>query len=151
LNDGLDGSREPFVGIGHEVTERIIRVFYQVHNELGYGFLETVYKEAMLLALLDAGLQVEPELALPVFFRGHAVGVFRADLVVNRKVILELKVAERITKQHEAQLAHYLRSSEVEIGLVLNFGETAGVKRVLFTNDRKRAIPSGAEEKPRGE
>jgi GxxExxY protein len=143
LNDGLDGSREPFVGIGHEVTERIIRVFYQVHNELGYGFLETVYKEAMLLALLDAGLQVEPELALPVFFRGHAVGVFRADLVVNRKVIL--------TKQHEAQLAHYLRSSEVEIGLVLNFGETAGVKRVLFTNDRKRAIPSGAEEKPRGE
>jgi GxxExxY protein len=129
---------EEFKGLHHLLTERIIRVFYQVYNELGFGFVESVYKEAMQLALMDAGICVESEVNLRVHFRGRLIGVFRADLVVDEQVILELKIADRITKTHETQLLHYLRSTAIEVGLVLNFGESPTVKRVIMTNGRKR-------------
>ena len=134
-----------FQGQDAELTERIIATFYQVANELGFGFLESVYRRSMLIALRQAGMQVEEEVALPVHFRGLLVGNFFADLVVEDRIILELKTAEVITKLHEAQLLHYLRSSTMEIGFVLNFGPQARFKRIVMANDRKQNMKRGPD------
>ena len=119
--------RVEFSGRNDPLTEKIIGVFYEVYNELGFGFLESVYREAMLIALREAGLKVEAEVPVPVSFRGALVGVFRADLVradlvVEGRVVVELKTAEVISKAHEAQVLHYLRASVMKVGLVMNFG-----------------------------
>ncbi len=127
-----------FEGQHSELTERIIATFYQVANELGFGFLVSVYRRSMLIALQQAGMKVEEEVATPVYFRGILVGTFYADLIVEDRVILELKTAEVITKFHEAQLLHYLRSSIKEVGFVLCFGPKATFKRIVISNDRKR-------------
>jgi GxxExxY protein len=92
-----------FSGANDPLTERIIGVFYEVYNELGFGFLELVYREAMLIALRQAGFRVEAEVPVPVSFRGCLAGVFRADLVVDGRAIVELKTADLIGKAHEAQ------------------------------------------------
>ncbi len=113
-------------------------MFYAVYNELGFGFFEVVYGRAMVVALRQAGLRVETEVAIPVSFRGELIGIFKADIVVEGKVILELKVADQIMKSHQAQLTHYLRSSTLEVGLILNFGESPKARRVEFLNERKR-------------
>jgi GxxExxY protein len=122
-----------------ELTETIIGVFYEVYNELGFGFLESVYRRSLHLALREKGLSVEAEVLVPVFFRGVNVGDFRADLVMNSCILLELKTAEAIIVAHEAQLLNYLRATSLEIGLKLNFGPKAVVRRLLFDNDRKQA------------
>ncbi len=129
--------RQEFQGEHAELTARIIGIFYEVANELGHGFLESVYRRSMLIALRDAGLSAEEEVAIPVSFRGRPVGIFYADLVVNGLVILELKAAEEISRTFEAQLLHYLRSSRIEIGLVLAFGVKATFRRVYMRNERK--------------
>ena len=103
----------------HELTEKIIGVFFDVYNELGHGFLESVYQEALAIALAEQGLSVEHQVATPVWFRGHLIGDFRADMLVNRLVILELKAARAIDLAHEKQLLNYL--SATEVGLLLNF------------------------------
>ena len=121
-----------------ELSEEIIGVFYDVFNELGFGFLESVYRNSMQLALLAKGLSVEPEVAVPVFFRGRNVGDFRADFVVKGCVLLELKTAEAISIAHEAQLLNYLRATKLEVGLILNFGPKAQVRRLAYDNSRKR-------------
>lgn len=121
-----------------EITEQIIGVFYDVYNELGEGFLESVYNNAMSLALEQAGLRVAREVSLPVFFRGEMIGDFRADLIVNGLVIVELKSARAIESSHEAQIYNYLRSTEIEVGLLLNFGPRAQFRRVAFENSRKK-------------
>jgi GxxExxY protein len=132
----MDGSR---LGLKHEqLTEKIIGVFYDVYNELGYGFLESVYEESMGIALSDAGISIERQVPVPVWFRGREIGVFRADLLVDRKVLLELKSARSIESAHEAQLLHYLKATEVEIGLLLNFGHRAQFRRLIFDNPRKQ-------------
>ena len=136
-----------FSGANDPLTERIIRVFYEVYNELGFGFLESVYREAMRIALKEAGLRVEAEVPVPVSFRGTLVGVFRADIVVDGRIILELKTADSISKAHEAQVLHYLRASEVEVGLVMNFGAVARFRRIEMRNNRKKRMliePSNA-------
>jgi GxxExxY protein len=122
-----------------ELTELIIGVFFDVYNELGYGFLESVYRRSLQLALREKALKVEAEVAVPVFFRGVNAGDFRADLVVNDCVLLELKTAETIVIAHEAQLLNYLRATALEVGLILNFGLKAQVRRLLFDNERKLA------------
>jgi GxxExxY protein len=122
-----------------ELTETIIGVFFDVYNELGFGFLESVYRKSLQLALREKNLKVEAEVAVPVFFRGINVGDFRADLVVNDCVLLELKTADTIVIAHEAQLLNYLRATALELGLILNFGTKAQVRRLLFDNDRKQA------------
>lgn len=122
-----------------ELTELIIGVFFDVYNELGFGFLESVYRKSLQLALREKNLKVEAEVAVPVFFRGINVGDFCADLVVNDCVLLELKTAENIIVAHEAQLLNYLRATALEVGLILNFGPKAQVRRLLFDNDRKQA------------
>jgi GxxExxY protein len=128
---------EGFQGEQAELTERVIGVFYQVHNELGYGFFESVYRRAMVISLREADLHVAEEVPMPVVFHGQPVGVFSADLVVHAVLILELKAAEEVSRAAETQLKHYLRSCPIEVGLVLAFGERAKFRRILFTNDRK--------------
>src|ERR1700686_4377324 len=98
-----------------ELTDLIIGVFYEVYSELGFGFLESVYRNSLRLALLEKGLAVEQEVAVTVFFRGKNVGDFRADLVVNGTILLELKTAEHIVADHESQVLNYLRSTALEL------------------------------------
>lgn len=124
-----------------DLTERIIGCFYEVYNELGFGFLESVYHRAMKVALEAAGLRVESEAKLPVFFRGVEVGHFEADLLVEGVVILEFKAVEELIPAHEAQLLNYLKASAVELGLLLNFGPKPKLRRLAFANDRKRSRP----------
>lgn len=141
------GVKRPYLGANDPRTEKIIGVFYEVYNELGFGFLESVYREAMRIALMEAGFLVACEVPVPVRFRGQLVGVFRADLVVDEAVILELKTADSISKAHEAQVLHYLRASEMEIGLVMNFGPEARFRRVEMRGDRKkRMLDDSVEE-----
>lgn len=129
-----------FHGLHTELTEKILGVFFNVLNELGYGFPESVYHRAMFMALKQAGFDVQEEVPLSVFFRGEKVGTFYSDLLINKSVILELKIAEQITRSHEAQLTHYLRATSVEVGLILAFGERGRFKRIVMTNDRKRGL-----------
>jgi GxxExxY protein len=124
-----------------DVTEKIIGVFFDVYNELGFGFLESVYHKAMLIALVEAGLKVETQVHLPVFFRGHLVGDFFADIFVERAVILELKSAGELVSANESQLLNYLKASSAEVGLLLNFGPKPKFKRLAFDNERKRSRP----------
>ena len=127
------------IGLQHgDLTEKIIGVFYDVYNELGYGFLESVYEESLVIALSEASLTVERQLAIPVWFRGREVGQFRGDILVEGKVLLELKSTRILEAAHEAQLLHYLKSTEIEVGLLLNFGSRPQFRRLVFDNLRKR-------------
>jgi GxxExxY protein len=120
-----------------EITSEIIKAFYKVYNELGYGFLEKVYERSMYIELRKSGLEVVSQQKLEVFYDGHLVGEYFADLVVEGKVILELKCAEGLSIENEAQLYNYLKAAELEIGLLMNFGKKAEFRRKIFTNDRK--------------
>ena len=120
-----------------ELTDQIIGVFYDVYNELGYGFLESVYRNSLQFALQDAGLEAEAEIPVSVFFRRRNVGDFRADLIVNKCLLLELKTADAIDNAHEAQVLNYLRATSLELGLVLNFGPKPQIRRLLLDNARK--------------
>jgi GxxExxY protein len=121
-----------------ELTEKVIGLFYEVYNELGHGFLESVYRNSFLIALQQAGLSCSFEVPVPVFFRGQDVGQFRADILVEGKVLIELKAVQHLEKNHEAQLYNYLRATEIEVGLLLNFGPRPEFKRIAFSNERKR-------------
>ena len=121
------------------LTEKVIQVFYAVYNELGFGFLESVYENALAIALTDAGFSVSQQASIPVYFRGRQVGDFRCDLLVENKVILELKAVKDIAPEHIAQALNYLKATEVEVALILNFGERPRFKRLVFDNERKKA------------
>jgi GxxExxY protein len=122
----------------YELTDKIIGVFYDVYNELGQGFLESTYAEALLLALEESGLRATREVSVPVWFRNRKVGQYYADVVVEGVVLLELKAARSLESAHEAQLLHYLRATEIEVGLLLNFGLRPQFRRLLFDNERKK-------------
>jgi len=122
-----------------DLTDLIIGEFYDVYNELGFGFLESVYRNALQFALQDKGLIADAETPTSVFFRGRNVGDFRADLIVNQCILLELKTANTIDSAHEAQVLNYLRATSLELGLILNFGPKPQVRRYLLDNTRKRA------------
>ena len=122
-----------------ELTEKIIGVYYDVYNEIGHGFLESVYSDCMKLALTQAGLSVQQEVAIPVYFRGHDVGKFKADLVVNNCILVELKAAQNLDRTHEAQIMNYLRATPLEVGLLFNFGASRPqFKRFAFANEKKK-------------
>lgn len=121
-----------------ELTERIIGIFYDVYNELGYGFLESTYSSAMVVAMAEAGMHVDQEVPVPVWFHGKKVGQYFANLIVDRKIILELKAAKNLDSAHEAQLLHYLRATEFEVGILFNFGSLPQFRRLLFDNARKK-------------
>jgi GxxExxY protein len=121
-----------------DVTEKIIGTFYDVYNELGYGFLESVYEESLVIALREAGLVVNRQVSVPVWFRSQKVGEFRADVTLENCVLLELKCAKCLDSAHEAQILHYLKSTDIEVGLLLNFGLKPQFRRLLFDNERKK-------------
>ena len=120
-----------------DVTEKVIGAFYQVVYELGPGFLESVYEKAMVILLRELGLEVERQVRILVYFRGIVVGDYRADLLIEKVVIAELKVARAIDPTHEAQLHNHLHACPIEVGLLLRIGDRPEVKRVILTNDRK--------------
>ena len=122
-----------------ELTHQIIGVFYNVYNELGHGFLESVYQKSLGLALQAAGLEVCWPVAIPVWFRSHQVGYFEGDMLVERNVLLELKAVRALDSSHQAQLLNYLRATDIEVGLLLNFGVKPEFKRLLIDNARKLA------------
>ncbi len=124
---------------GAQLTRKFIGVYYAVYNELGFGFLESVYQEAMAIALTDAGLRCDRERLISVVFRGRSVAEFRPDLIVADAIVVELKVARTLAAIHNVQLLNYLRATPFEVGLLLNFGPEAQVRRFAFSNERKTA------------
>ena len=127
------------------LTKRVIGVFYDAYNELGCGFLESVYRESMGLALAQAGLEVKTEVPVPVSFRGVVVGIFRADLVVDDCLLVELKAVEQIIRHHESQTMHYLRATSIEVALLMNFGTQPRFKRFVMDNDLKKPKHKSSE------
>ena len=119
------------------LSRRVIGVFYEVYNELGPGFLESVYQRAFAIALADAGLHFEREIPVRVHFRGTPVGDFRPDFVVGQSLLVELKAVRDLATEHQAQLLNYLRASPFEVGLLLNFGLEPTIRRLAFANQRK--------------
>lgn len=117
-----------------EETDKIIGAFYKVYRTLGYGFLERVYQNALYYELLSLGLDCKVQYPIQVYYEGHIVGEYVADMLVNNHIILELKSVEALSQSHEFQLINYLKATKVEIGLLLNFGEKAQVKRKIFKN-----------------
>jgi len=123
----------------HEnITRAILKAFYKVYNTLGYGFLEKVYENALAHELTRAGLAVQQQMPIRVYYEELPVGDYFADLVVEGKIILELKAAEALRPEHEAQLLNYLKATEMEVGLLLNFGPEPTFARKILTNDRKK-------------
>ena len=120
-----------------DLTRRIIGAFYEVRNILGHGFLESVYENALVLKLRREGLRVCQQQPLSVYFEGTVVGQFFADVVVEERVILELKAVENLNDAHRRQLYNYLRATDCEVGLLLNFGPEAEFQRVILDNARK--------------
>jgi GxxExxY protein len=131
--------RERVVLLEEQLTRRILRVFYDVYNELGPGFLESVYAGALQVAFDQCGLRAQREHPLDVLFRGIRVGEFRADFVVESRIILELKVARALTASHAGQLLNYLRASRIEVGLLLNFGLEPQFRRLVSDNRWKQS------------
>lgn len=121
-----------------ELTNQIIKCFYTVYNNLGYGFLEKVYENSLLIELKRNGLSAEKQRKISVFYEEYLVGEYYADIIVNDTVIIELKAAEAVIEEHELQLLNYLKATDKEIGLLLNFGKKPEIRRKIFTNDRKR-------------
>jgi len=120
-----------------ETTDIILKSFYEVYNELGDGFLESVYENALYIVLTGYGLCVERQKGINVFFRGTLIGDFKTDLIVDKKVIIELKAIRALDSAHEAQLINYLKATNIEVGLLLNFGRKPEFKRFVYDNKRK--------------
>ncbi|MEE4271425.1 MAG: GxxExxY protein [Thermoanaerobaculales bacterium] len=116
-----------------ELTRRIIEAFFNVHNELGYGFLEKVYENALCVAFEESGLEFEQQVPVKVEYRGRLVGEYVVDLVVEGRVIIEVKAVQAVVRKHEAQLVNYLKATGIEVGLILNFGPSAKVVRKVLT------------------
>lgn len=123
-----------------EITDKILHVFYKrVYPALGYGFLERIYGNAMVISLQSEGFRVEAESPIQVYFEGTLIGEYFADLLVEDKVIVELKAVNFLLKEHEAQLLNYLRATRYEVGLLLNFGPKPDMRRMVFNNERKQS------------
>jgi len=120
-----------------ELTEKIINIFYRVYNKLGYGFLEKVYENAMMIEFKRKGILAISQSPIKVFYDGEVIGEYYADILVDNKVIIEIKAAKRLVEENEAQLLNYLKATDIEVGLLLNFGTEPEVKRKAFDNTRK--------------
>lgn len=123
-----------------DITGEILNVFYDVYNELGYGFLERIYKNALYMELKNRGFNCSTERSIPVYYHGKLVGDYFADIIVDDTIILELKAVKTILPEHEAQLMNYLRATDAEVGLLLNFGPEPQKRRIIFTNDKKKHL-----------
>lgn len=119
------------------ITDTILKVYYEVYNELGHGFLEKVYQNAMYFELKSLEYKVEAQKQIKVYFKKQLVGEYYSDLLVEDKVIVELKSTELLMNAHVAQIMNYLKATPIEVGILLNFGEQPEFKRLIYTNDRK--------------
>jgi len=120
-----------------ELTEKIIKIFYKVYNTLGYGFLERIYENAMMIELKREDILAFSQYAIKVFYEDEIVGEYFADILVDDKVIVEIKAARNLALENEAQLLNYLKATDKEVGLLLNFGPKPEIKRKVFDNLRK--------------
>lgn len=128
-----------------ELTERIIGEAFKVFNILGSGFLEKVYNKALCKKLIDCGLEVKCEYPVKVYFEGEVIGNYSCDIMVNDLVIVELKAIETLAKIHEVQLVNYLKATDLEVGLLINFGEKIEIKRKVLTKNHKKSALSASE------
>ena len=125
-------------GLKHgDLTENLIGIFFNIHNELGHGFLESVYEQAFSVGLAEKDIFFQRQIAVPVWYHGQQIGEFRADLLVDEKVLVELKTGRDIEPGWEKQLLNYLRATEIEVGLLFNFGPNARFRRYVFDNTKK--------------
>lgn len=124
--------------IQEDLTDKVIKSFYKVYNTLGYGFLEKVYHNALIHELQKEGFECKSQYAIKVVYDNVVVGEYFADILVNDILILELKAADTLCEEHEFQLINYLKGTNIEIGLLLNFGKKPELKRKIFTNNRKQ-------------
>ena len=115
-----------------ENTEKIIKSYFKVYNTLGYGFLEKVYENAMAIELRKNGLEVKCQHPITVLYESEIVGEYFADIIINGIVVIELKAAKEISEEHECQLINYLKATNIELGLLMNFGKDAEYKRKVF-------------------
>ncbi|MCK5138407.1 MAG: GxxExxY protein [Thermodesulfovibrionia bacterium] len=115
-----------------DITKKIIRCFYNVYDELGNGFLESVYEKSLMIELENIGLQAVAQKSLNVYYKNQLVGEFKADIIVEDKIIIEIKAINTITTQHEAQLINYLKATGIKVGLIVNFGDKLEFKRRVF-------------------
>ncbi|HZS45941.1 MAG TPA: GxxExxY protein [Blastocatellia bacterium] len=129
-----------------DVTRQILGCFFKVYNSLGYGFLEKVYEKALAIELRNKGLTVVCQQGVKVYYEGDLIGEYCADIVVNGTVIIELKVADAIHPAHESQLINYLKATEIEIGLLLNFGPKPTFVRKFFSNENKKIGAKDADD-----
>lgn len=120
-----------------DLTDKIIRAFYNVYNKLGYGFLEKVYENAMMIELPKFGLDCKNQYQIKVYYDDKSIGDYFADILVNNSVIIELKAAENLCEEHEAQLVNYLKANNIEVGILLNFGKEPQFKRKVFSSEFK--------------
>ena len=120
-----------------ELTEKVIGIFYKVYNNLGYGFLENVYENAMMIDFKIENIPAVSQYAIKVFYENKIVGEYFADILVDGKVIVEIKAARNLALEHEAQLLNYLKATDKEVGLLLNFGPKPEIKRKVFDNFKK--------------
>jgi len=119
------------------LTEKIIKIFYKIYNTLGYGFLEKVYENAMMIEFKREDIPAYSQYAIKVFYEDEIVGEYFADILVDDKVIVEIKATRNLALENEAQLLNYLKATDKEVGLLLNFGPKPEIKRKVFDNFRK--------------
>jgi GxxExxY protein len=134
-----------------ELTDKIIQAFYCVYNELGFGFLENVYQNALYFELLNRGFNVAAQKAIDVYYQTQLVGKYKADLMVNDLIILELKAVDYLVEEHEFQLINYLKATDKEVGLLLNFGMKPEIRRKVFDNSRKKIVHNNTENEQNNE
>jgi len=120
-----------------ELTEKIIKFFYRVYNTLGYGFLEKVYENAMMIEFRAEDVPAISQYPIDVIYQGEIVGEYYADILVDDKVVVEIKATRALATEHKAQILNYLRATDIEVGLLLNFGPKPEIKRKVFDNFRK--------------
>ena len=120
-----------------ELTEKIIRIFYRVYNTLGYGFLEKIYENAMMIEFRREGIPAAAQTPIKVLYKNELVGEYYADILVDDMVIVEIKATRGLAPENEAQLLNYLKATNIEVGLLLNFGPKPQIKRKVFDNHRK--------------
>jgi GxxExxY protein len=129
-----------FEGKHSDITGKVIGAFFKVYNQLGYGFTEKVYENALTIELRRIGLQAEQQKPIMVYYNGQVVGEYFADILVNDSVILELKATRQILDEYEAQLLNYLKATPIEVGLLLNFGPKAKHLRKTYDNALKGSM-----------
>jgi len=123
-----------------DISDKILKAFYKIYNVFGYGFLEKVYEKALVIELIKSGLKCKNQQPIKVFYDGNVIGNYIADIIVENKILLELKSLNTLSKQDEAQLLNYLSCTEMEVGLLLNFGPKPQTKRKILDNEREPYI-----------